>query len=124
MGCELSYKAAATWHLIVDQGKTLSRSLTYKVGGSPFDNTGWGARMMVRRNYDSTPVVSLSSAPNGGITLGGADGKITFFVSAVTMEDLAGKYVFDLELFDPGNSAVVYGVARGTVDVRREVTYV
>lgn len=120
----MSYKAAATWHLVVDQGKTWSRTVTYLIGGSPFDNSGWGARMMVRRNYDSTAVITLSSAVGGGITLGGADGKITFFVSAVVMEDLAGKYVFDLELFDPSDQAIVYGVARGTVEVRREVTYV
>lgn len=120
----MSYKAAATWHLVVDQGKTWSRTITYINGGAPFDNTSYAARMMVRRNYDSTPVISLTSAPNGGITLGGVDGKITFFVSAVTMEDLAGKYVFDLELYDPNNAAIVYGIARGTVDVRREVTYV
>lgn len=120
----MTYKAAATWHVIVDQGKTWSRTLTYRIGGAPFDNNGWAARMMVRRNYDSTAVISLSSAPGGGITLGGSDGKIMFFVSAVTMEDLTGKYVFDLELYDPGDVNIVYGVVRGTVDVRREVTYV
>lgn len=76
----------------------------------------------MRRNYDSTPVVSLTHT--SGITLGGSNGEITFFVSAVTMEDLTGKYVFDLELFDQANPAIVYGVVRGTVDVRREVTYV
>lgn len=120
----MTYKAAATWNLIVDQGKTWSRAVTYKIGGVEFDNTDYAARMMVRRNYDSAPIISLSSAPNGGITLGGVDGKITFFVSAVTMEDLAGKYVFDLELFAPSDPSIVYGIVRGTVEVRREVTYV
>jgi len=120
----MSFRAAATWNALADQGKTWSRTLIYKIGGLPFDNTGWGARMMVRRNYDSAPVISLSSALGGGITLGGANGEIIFFVSAVTMEDLLGKYVYDLELYDPGNSAVVYGVVRGSLEVRREVTYV
>ena len=80
--------------------------------------------MMVRRNYDSTPVVSLTSALGGGITLGGVTGEIEFFVSAVVMEDLAGQYVYDLELFDPGDPDIVYGILRGTVNVRKEVTYV
>lgn len=120
----MTYKAAATWHQVVDQGKTWSRTLTYINGGIPFDNTSFGARMMVRRNYDSGPVISLTSDVNGGITLGGTNGKITFFVSAVTMEGLSGKYVFDLELFEPLNDEIVYGVVRGTVEVRREVTYV
>ncbi len=117
-------KAAATWNMTVDQGKTWTRTATYKIGGVPFDNTGWAARMMVRRNYDSTPVVSLTSAVGGGITLGGVNGRITFFVSAVVMEDLAGVYRYDLELYNPSNVTVVYGVARGEVNVRREVTYV
>ena len=120
----MTYKAAGTLHSIADQGKTWSRTVIYKVSGTPFNTTGFSARMMVRRNYDSTPVVSLTSAPGGGLTLGGANGEITWFVSAVVTEDLAGKYVFDLELFDPLNAAVVYGVLRGTVEFRREVTYV
>lgn len=119
----MSYRAAATWNALADQGKTWSRTLIYKTGGVPFDNTGWGARMMVRRTFDSTPVISLDNDLNGGITLGGANGEIVFFVSATTMQDLAGKYVFDLELFDPSNTEVVYGVVRGTLEVRREVTY-
>lgn len=117
----MTYKAAATWNALTDQGKTWSKTLVYKIGGLPFDNTGWGARMMVRRNYDSAPVVSLTHT--SGLTLGGVNGEITFFVSAVTMEDLLGRYVFDLELYDQANSAIVYGVVRGTLEVRREVTY-
>lgn len=120
----MSYKPAATWRALADQGKTWSKTLVYKIGGVPFDNTAWSARMMVRRNYDSTAVISLTSAPGGGITLGGVNGEIVFFVGADDMEDLAGKYVFDLELFDPSNVEIVYGVVRGTLEVRREVTYV
>jgi hypothetical protein len=118
------YKPAATWRALADQGKTWSKVLVYKVAGVPFDNTGYEARMMVRRNYDSTPVLSLTSSPNAGISLGGADGQIVFFVSAVQMEDLLGKYVFDLELYDPLNPAIVFGIVRGTLEVRRQVTYV
>jgi hypothetical protein len=74
----MTYKAAATWRALTDQGKTWSKTLIYKIGGTPFDTTGWSARMMVRRNYDSTAVISLTSAPGGGITLGGSNGEITF----------------------------------------------
>lgn len=124
MGCVLTYAPAATFNFTADQGKTWSRTVIYKIGGTPFNNVGWGGRMMVRRNYDSTPVVSLTSALGGGITLGGVTGEIEFFVSAVVMEDLAGQYVYDLELFDPGDPDIVYGILRGTVNVRKEVTYV
>lgn len=123
MGCELTYKAAGTLHSIADQGKTWSRKLIYRVNGVPFDTTGFAARMMVRRTYDSTPVVSLTSAIGGGLTLGGVNGEVDWFVSAVVTEDLAGKFVFDVELYDPSVPAVVYGLLRGTVEFRREVTY-
>jgi len=124
MGCVLTYAPAATWNPIADQGKTWSRTVIYKIGGTPFDTTGWAGRMMVRRNYDSLPVVSLTSAPGGGITLGGVTGEIVFFVGADDMEVLVGKYVYDLELYDPNDVEIVYGIIRGTLTVRREVTYV
>ena len=117
------YKPAATWRALADQGKTWSKVLIYKVAGTPFDNSAYEARMMVRRNYDSAPVVSLTSDPSAGISLGGANGQIVFFVSAVEMEDLLGKYVFDLELYDPTDDDVVLGIVRGTLEVRREVTH-
>jgi len=120
----LTYYPAATWNPLADQGKTWSRTVIYKIGGVPFDNTSYGARMMVRRNYSSDPVISLTSLLGGGITLGGVTGEIVFFVSAVLMEELAGKYVYDLELFDPGDVDIVYGILRGTITVRQEVTYV
>jgi hypothetical protein len=115
-------KPAATWRILVDQGKTFDRTLIYKVGGVPFDNTGYAARMQVRRNYNSvTPALSLSSIA-GEIVLGGANGQIGWNVSAVDMEDINGEYVYDLELYDPTDVDVVIGVVRGTLVSRSEVT--
>jgi len=116
-------KPAATWRILVDQGKTFDRTLIYKVGGVPFDNTGFGARMQVRRNYNSvTPVLSLSSTA-GTIVLGGANGQIGWSVSAIDMEDLIGEYVYDLELYDLTDPDIVIGVVRGTIVSRAEVTH-
>ena len=116
-------KAAATWRILIDQGKTFDRTLIYKVGGLPFDNTGYEARMKVRRNYNSTlPILSLSSV-SGEIVLGGLNGQIAWSVSAVDMEDLIGEYVYDLELYDPTDVDIVIGVVRGTIVSRAEVTY-
>lgn len=116
-------KPAATWRILVDQGKTFDRTLIYKVGGVPFDNSGFAARMQVRRNYNSlTPVLSLSSVA-GTIVLGGANGQIGWTVSAVDMEDLIGEYVYDLELYDPTDPDIVIGVVRGTIVSRAEVTH-
>jgi hypothetical protein len=116
-------KPAATWRILVDQGKTFDRTILYKVGGVPFDNTGFEARMQVRRNYNSlVPVLSLSSLA-GEIVLGGANGQIGWAVSAVDMEDLIGEYVYDLELYDPTDVDIVIGVVRGSINSRPEVTH-
>ena len=116
-------KPAATWRILVDQGKTFDRTIIYKVGGIPFDNTAFEARMQVRRNYNSvTPALSLSSL-SGEIVLGGANGQIGWAVSAVDMEDLIGEYVYDLELYDPTDVDIVIGVVRGTLNSRAEVTH-
>ena len=116
-------KPAATWRILVDQGKTFDRTILYKVGGVPFDNTGFEARMQVRRNYNSlVPALSLSST-SGEIVLGGANGQIGWAVSAVDMEDLIGEYVYDLELYDPTDVDIVIGVVRGSINSRPEVTH-
>jgi hypothetical protein len=116
-------KPAATWRILVDQGKTFDRTILYKVGGVPFDNTGLEARMQVRRNYNSTvPALSLSSVA-GEIILGGANGQIGWSVSAIDMEDINGEYVYDLELYDPTDLDIVIGVVRGTLLSRPEVTH-
>jgi hypothetical protein len=112
---------AATWNIVTDQGKTWARSCIYRLGGVPFDNTLWEARLQVKRSFTSSAVIDLDSAL-GDFTLGGVTGSIAWTVSAVTMEDLSGKYVWDLELYDPGDADAVYGVARGTMTVRPEVT--
>lgn len=115
-------KPAATWRILVDQGKTFDRTILYKVGGVPFDNTGFEARMQVRRNYNSAvPALSLTSV-SGEIVLGGANGQIGWAVSATDMEDIIGEYVYDLELYDPTDSDIVIGVVRGTLVSRAEVT--
>lgn len=118
---------AGTWNIVVDQGKTLSRSCRYgyRAAGvfTPFDNTGMAARMQVRRNY-TTAVIDLDLTSGAGeLILGGANGEIAILVDAVSMETLSGAYVYDLELVDSSvTPEVVYGVSRGTFTVRPEVT--
>lgn len=112
---------AATWNVTADQGKTWARQVTYRYNGSPFDLTGWGARLAVKRNFTSAAVLELDSA-DGDFVLGGPTGTIEWSVSAVDMEDLSGKYRWDLEIYSLSDPAMVYGVARGEFCVRPEVT--
>jgi len=118
---------AATWNLVTDQGKTFTRSLRYgvNIGGvfTPTDNTGMEARMQVRRTIPSADVVLDLSSTAGDIILGGMTGEITWTVTAEDMEALVGKYAYDLELVDTsGPDDVVYGIVRGSLTVRGEVT--
>lgn len=118
---------AGTYNIVCDQGKTLTRRLRYgtKQGGvfTPLDNTGFEARMQVRKTIPSATVVLDLSTATGEITLGGADGAIEVEVSAQAMEDLSGTYRYDLELVDiSGVDDIVFGVVRGDFKVRPEVT--
>lgn len=123
----MSGAAAANWDIVCDQGKTWIRSIRY---GSlvdevftPFNNTGWSARMQLRKNYNSDEASLSISTATGEMTLGGADGIISFNVPANTMRSLQGKYVFDLELFQvSGGVEIVRSPVRGEVLVRAEVT--
>lgn len=118
---------AGTYNIVCDQGKTLTRRLRYgtKQAGvfTPLDNSGFEARMQVRKTIPSATVVLSLSTATGEITLGGADGAIEVEVSALVMEDLSGTYRYDLELVDiSGADDIVYGVVRGDFKVRPEVT--
>jgi hypothetical protein len=118
--------AAATWNIVCDQGKTLIRTITY---GSlvnntftEFDNSGWKARMQIRATYSSDNAVISLTSDDGEIVLGGNTGEITFTVSSTDMEDLVGKYVYDLELYQGSSPEIVRCPVRGEINVRPEVT--
>jgi hypothetical protein len=114
--------AAATWNAITDQGATFQREVTYRFNGTPFDFTGWGFRFAIKRTFTSTAALEMDTADGDPIVLGGTAGTIQFTVSAVTMEDLTGKYVWDGEAYDPLDPDTVIKIWRGTVTVRPEVT--
>jgi len=123
----MSSSAAANWHILADQGKTLARTFRYGTRQSgvfvPFDNTGWSARMMVRKSWYTTPVVSLTSGLNGGIVLGGANGEVSFTVSAAVTAGLVGEFLTDLELWQVQSGVeVVVAPFRGKITFRPEVT--
>ena len=114
---------AGTYNIVADQGKTLVRRLRYGTRNAgvftPLNNSGFTARMQVRKTIPAaTPVLNLSTS-TGEIVLGGVDGIISVTVTAAAMAGLAGTYVYDLELV---NGAIVYGVVRGEFRVRPEVT--
>jgi len=80
------------------QGANFDYQLTWTVGGSAVNLTGYSSRMQVRQYADSTATV-FSFVNGTGITLGGTAGTIALAaVATATSAVEAGQYVYDLEL--------------------------
>lgn len=113
---------AGTYDMVIDQGATLSRTVTWKDSAkTPINLTGYTARMQVRPELASTTVVIELTTANSRIALGGTAGTVTLTVSATDTAALtAGRYVYDLELVS--GTGVVSRLLMGNFVVRGEVT--
>jgi len=113
---------AGTYDMVVDQGATLSRTVTWKDSTkTPINLTGYSARMQVRASVTSAATVIELTTANSRIALGGAAGTVTLTVSATDTAALpAGRYVYDLELVSA--AGVVNRLIMGNFVVRAEVT--
>ena len=115
--------AAAKLNLIVEQGATFDRVITWKMGATPDDLTDYSARMKARASHDAAdPIFSLTSEESGdGITLGGSAGTITVLIDAEATALLTpGDYVYDLEVED--DEGIVRRLLEGRLTVTPEVT--
>ena len=115
--------AAAKLKLLIEQGATFQKTLTWKAGtpAVPVNLTGCTARMHIREEVASAdPFISLTTE-NGGITLGGVAGTIVLYISPTATAAftwLTG--VYDLEIvFSPTD---VRRLVYGPVTVSQEVT--
>ena len=107
-----------TYNITAYQGATYDANITWAIGGTAVNLTGYSAAMQVRENPDSTAIISLTS--DSGITLGGTAGTIGINVSATTMGSATPRfYVYDLEL-DSGGS--VTRLLQGNFQIVAEVT--
>jgi hypothetical protein len=112
------------YNIVIDQGETWIKSITWKdSGGVPYDLSDYGARMMVRKHYADNdkgqPLVSLTDTD--GITLGAAVDNIVITIEDSVTETIPGAtYYYDLELISP--SQEVTKLLRGKVTVLPEVT--
>lgn len=90
--------AAAEYNLVVEQGATFNKVITYKdSNGTPINLTGYTAKMDIREGYNtSTSIISLNTT-NSMITLGGDLGTISLLITAANTTLLKeGMYVYDL----------------------------
>lgn len=113
--------SAATYNILAEQGATFALSLLYTdVAGDPIDLTGYTAEMHVRLKASTVSTITELSTGDSTITLGGAAGTILLAIDAATTETFtAGKYVYDLELY---NGAITTRLIEGTFTIKAEVT--
>ena len=113
----------------VFKGSTFSETLTWQTEDDAgvrtnVNLTGYTARLIVRKDYASAPVIDLANG--SGITLGGTAGTIDINITAAQTERLPVMTgVYDLELYALTGSGVpqTYKLIHGTFTVRQEATY-
>ena len=123
--------AAGKYSFVIEQGATTNFQINWTdESGSAVDLTGYHGRMQLRTDYNSTPLISLSSslsADNTGINLSGSNGttplssgSIGIYISAVSSSALDfGEALYDLELVR-GNE--VTRLLEGKIKLSKNVT--
>lgn len=112
---------AGKYSFVMDQGSTWDTVLTWKIGGTPVNLTGYSARMQARSTVDATSTIFSWTDTGGQLVLGGALGTVTFAVAdTVTATYPAGTYVYDLELESGGGATT--RLLSGTFTITPEVT--
>jgi hypothetical protein len=118
----MTHGIAGLYNITCQQGATLQRQLTWtNPAKTPYNLTGYTARMQVRANTASSTVVIELTTENSRITLGGTAGTVSLLIPAANTASLtAGQYVYDLELVSGGG--VVTRLVEGNFKVSAEVT--
>lgn len=112
---------AGIYNITCDQGATFTRVITIfePDGETPYDLTGYTARMQVRRQVDENDVLIELTTENGRIALGGVAGTVTLSISAEDTAGLVDDGVYDLEIISGAN---VHRVLKGLFRLDYEVT--
>jgi hypothetical protein len=106
----------------IQKGASFEQTLEWlDSNGDPVDLTGLSARMQVRRSVNSPAFVLELTTENGGIVLGGTNGKITMRVSATQSAAIPiAAGVYDLELVNSDGKVTRF--VMGDIDFSPEVT--
>jgi len=114
--------AAGRTDIYIEQGATFRQVFTWENSvGTPINLTGYTARMQIRSTIDAAVISATLTDANGGLTLGGAAGTISLYLSDTATTALTiTSGVYDLELVAPGGD--VTRLVQGGVSVSREVT--
>lgn len=114
---------AAKYQIKIKQGSEFERFITWKDKNNiPIDVTNYTAKLHIRNKISNSSILLLElTTENGGITLGGADGKITLKINAATSSAFTWiEGVYDLELISP--IGYTLRILEGRVNINAEVT--
>jgi hypothetical protein len=113
---------AGIYNITMDQGAQWTLTVQYdNNNGTPFDLTGYTARMQVRPKFGSDNAVLTISSPSSGIVITPLTGTLNLTATTAQTGDIPGGfYVYDLEITSGG---VVTRLMQGSVTVRDQVTF-
>lgn len=120
--------ASTIFNLEVESGTTTTIDFFLKEsdGVTPFDLTGWSARMHVRTAYNVPGAPLLSFTSDGGdISIDTVEGSMRLTIDAADTNSISipsnGKtLVYDLEIYEAGG--IVYRPFKGTMLLYPQVT--
>jgi hypothetical protein len=102
------------------QGKTISFVYTYG-GSSPIDVTGYTAALYVKRSYSDSSLYTSFTTANSRVSVGGANGQITFSMTAADSAALTAPFVGVYQIELTSGSTVTLGM-QGKFVVKPEVS--
>ena len=113
---------AGIYNITMDQGAQWTLQVVYdNNNGTPFDLTGYTARMQVRPKFGSDNAVLTISSPSSGIVITPLTGTLNLTATTAQTGDIPGGfYVYDLEISSGG---VVTRLMQGSVTIRDQVTF-
>jgi hypothetical protein len=100
--------------IFIDQGSTYSSTIDVSdKNGFPFDLTDYSSRGQIRRSYHSQTAIDFVTS----IIQPDDIGKVSISLSAaVTREMKAGRYVYDIEVFNDETEDVIR-ISEGQVEI-------
>lgn len=113
---------AGTLDITIEQGATFILPIQWMQpdGITPYDLTGYTARMQIRKSQQS-PVLFDATTANGKIVITPAQGKIVVTMTAAESSALNTKGAqYDLEAISGGG--IVYRVVQGSVTISPNIT--
>ena len=112
---------AGRYDFSIKQGSTFEKAFTFKHDdGTPHDLTGFDIKMQIREDYNSSPLLELTTI-NGKITyIDESEGHFKIRLSPNDTKNLTFcQAVYDLDIYDIDNK---YTILEGVVKLIREVT--